>query len=68
MKTKNIAGTLPENSRSSFADLQSQKNSKTGKKKCYILIKTLYKFLPPLLAALKKPSIRVTHTHLTLSI
>ena len=29
---KNIAGRLPENSRNSFVDLQSQKNSKKDQK------------------------------------
>ena len=33
-----------------------------------ILIKNIYKFLLLLLAPLKYPSIRVTHTHLTLSL
>ena len=32
-KKKNIAGRLPENSRNSFVDLQSQKNSQKGRKK-----------------------------------
>ena len=58
----NIAGRLPENSRNSFVDLQTQKNSKEADQKnssfhwrliCYILIKNLYKFLLPLLADLK---------------
>ena len=58
----NIAGRLPENSRNSFVDLQSQKNSKKDRPKnstfhwrliCYILIKNLHKLLLPLLADLK---------------
>ena len=74
---ENIAGRLPENSRNSLVDLQSQKNSKKDRPKnssfhwrliCYNLTKNLYKFLLPLLAVLKYPSIRVTHTHLTLSL
>ena len=59
---KNIAGRLPENIRNSFVDLQSLKHSKRDRPKnspfhwrliCYILIKNLYKFFLPLLAALK---------------
>ena len=58
----NIAGRLPENSRNSFVDLQTQKTVKEADQKnssfhwrliCYILIKNLYKFLLPLLADLK---------------
>ena len=55
----NKAGRLPENSRKSFVDLQSQKNSKIDQKNrlliegwSYILIKNLCKFLLPLVAAL----------------
>ena len=74
---KNIAGRSPENSRNSFVELQSQKNRKKDRPKnssfhwrliCYIFIKNLCKFLLPLLADLKQPPFRVTHTHLTLSL
>ena len=58
----NIAGRLPENSRSRFVDRQSKNSKKDRPKKilsfhwrliCYILIKNLYKFWLPLLADLK---------------
>ena len=57
-KVKNIAVRLPENSRNSFVDLQSQKKVKKADQKnqglkCLYLIRNLYKFLPPILAALK---------------
>ena len=32
----NIAGKLPENSRNSFVDLQTQKNSKRGRPKKFV--------------------------------
>ena len=55
----NIAGRLRENSRNSFVDLQSQKNSKKDRPKKFVfslkadMFKNLYTFLLPLLAALK---------------
>ena len=36
MKKQNIAGRLPENSRNSFVDLQSQKNSKEDRPKKFV--------------------------------
>ena len=62
LKSANIAGRLPENSRNRFVDRPSKKNSKKDRPKnssfhwkliCYILIKNLYKLLLPLLADLK---------------
>ena len=60
-----------ENSRAIFAYLQSQKNKKQSDKRkkssyqllrCYILIRKQYNLLLLLLADLKQPSIRTTHS------
>ena len=71
----NLAGGLPDNSRNSFADLQSQKDVKRNRPKWkhflnaeLLHFKNKFNALLILLAALKHPSVRVTHAHLTLSL